>query len=48
MILSKEEIVISLRSKEIIESQKSYYQEAVKEREEFLRNQGLATADFNV
>ncbi|GEM_PF-5316443 len=32
---------MSLQSKEIIESQKSYYQEAVKKREELLKNQGL-------
>jgi len=32
---------MSLQSKEIIESQKSYYQEDVKKREELLRNQGL-------
>ena len=32
---------MSLQSKEIIESQKSYYQEAVKKREELLKKQGL-------
>jgi hypothetical protein len=32
---------MSRQSREIIESQKSYYQEDVKKREELLRNQGL-------
>jgi len=32
---------MSLQSKEIIESQKSYYQEAVRKREGLLRDQGL-------